>query len=427
MNRTNKIRPVARPATLLGLAGAIALASGLSGCVGHGKHTEKFKQERLAAQSALKAGTNYDMAQQAYLAGSLDKALEHIDQSIALNDQVAKSHVLRGRILLEMTDFEASLASLDKATELDPANDEAPYFKGIVYERIAQYPQALEAYRAANAIAPSNPQYVVAIAEVLIDTDRVDEARAFLSANESMRHNAGVAQTLGHIAMIDEDYETAVEMFEQARLLSPDNEQITEDLVHAQMRTGRYAEAEFLLAQLLESDENASRRDLLHLRAQCLTKVDRPVEAREVLLKLTGDDAGQADVDAWIALGNVAYKLGDMARLRTASQRVIAIAPNRFEGFVLRGLYERRQNQPTRALRSLNKAVELRGDDTSPLIALGIVQREIGDMAGARESFEQAWLEDPENETVHKFLALLDEQTPTNEAVANVPTDDDGN
>ena len=426
MNRHSRIRPAL--GTILGAAGALALASQLAGCgAGHGKHTTKFKEEREAAHAALKAGTTYDMAQQAYLAGDLDKALTQIDASIAMNGEVAKSHVLRGRILMEMTDFDGSLASLDRAMELDESNDEAPYFKGIVYERIAQPSPALESYRAANAIDPANPQYVVAIAEVLIDLDRLEEARAFLATNDSMRHNAGVAQTLGHIAMIEQDYQTAAEMFEHARLLAPENEQIMEDLVHAEMRTGRYAEAEFLLAQLLGKPEHESRRDLLHLRAQCLTQVDRPVEAREVLLTLTGDDAGQADVDAWIALGNVAYKLGDMARLRTSSQRVVALAPHRYEGFVLRGLYERRQGEPARALRSLNKAVELRGDDTAPLSVRGILPRELGDMAGARESFEAAWLEDPENETVHQFLALLDEQIATEDAIVNVPTDDDGN
>ncbi|MFG0313991.1 MAG: tetratricopeptide repeat protein, partial [Phycisphaerales bacterium] len=329
--------------------------------------------------------------------------------------------VLKGRIQLELTEFEGALTSFDTAVELDEENEEAFYFKGVVYERIAQHEEALEAFKQASEISPSDAQYAVAVAEVLIDLERIDEAREFLEREETAyQHNAGVNQTLGHIAMMQGDTREAVERFEQARLLAPDNTDIMEDLAGAQMEVGRFAEAEYTFSRLLEDPENADRRDLKHLKAKCLLQVDRPVEARKILLELTDSNAGQADIEAWIALGNVAYKLTDMARLRTASARVVALDPNRFEGYLLRGLWERAQGQPSRAMKSLNRAIQLRGDDVTPLIVTGIIQREMGDIRGAREVFEMARRQDPDNKTVAQFLELLNSR---GGAVATHPDD----
>lgn len=426
MNQHNDNKLAAR--TLLIGATTMITAAAFTGCApGHGKHTSKFIEEREQAKATIKAATSFDMAQQSYLAGDLDKALDKIDDSIAMNDQVAKSHVLKGRILLELTEFDRALSSLDAAIDLstdedtgEQTNHEAHYFKGIIYERIANSERALESFRQAAKIEAGDPQYAVAVAETLIDLDRIEEARAFLEQDDTHEHNAGVNQTLGHIALMQGKKELAVEKFEQARLLSPDNTDIMEDLAGAQMKVGRFAEAEYTISRLLEQDEAENRRDLLHLKAQCLLEVDRPVDARTVLLQLTESDAGQADVEAWIALGNVAYKLSDMARLRTASARVVALTPNRFEGYLLRGLWERAQGHPSRALKSLNRAVQLRGDDVTPLIVTGIVQREMGDVRGAREVFEMARRQDPSNETVQQFIELLNTR---GGAVATHPDD----
>lgn len=423
-NRT--MNKLAARNVLIGAA-TLATSMALTGCgSGSGKYTTEFKEERAQAKAVLKAATAYDMAQQSYLAGDLDKALDNIDESIAMNDQVAKSHVLKGRILLELTEFDRSLASLETAVELDvdedtgeSTNHEAHYFQGIIYERIANGQLALRSFQMAADIDPSDPQYAVAVAETLIDLDRIEEARAFLEQDTTHEHNAGVNQTLGHIALMQSDTQGAVDRFEQAHLLAPDSTDIMEDLAGAQMKVGRFAEAEYTISRLLQQEGSEDRRDLLHLKAQCLLEVDRPVDAREVLIKLTESDAGQADVEAWIALGNVAYKLSDMARLRTASARVVALTPNRFEGYLLRGLWERAQGHPSRALKSLNRAIQLRGDDVTPLIVTGIVQREMGDIRGAREVFEMARREEPNNQTVLEFIELLE----TRRAVATHPDD----
>lgn len=390
-----------------GLMIALAGAAG-TGCSGHGKHTQGHKNAAEARLAQMKSATEWDMARQAYLAGDLEKALRHIDRSIVLNDQVPKSHVLRGRILLEMGNFEAAIASLEKAAELDPSNVDAAYYQGLCFERIAKREQALELYQFAATLAPENGQYAVAAAEMLIDLGRLDDANEYLlERSTSLQHNPGVKQALGQIALLQGRGEDAHELFTEARLLSPDDTAILEDLIRAQIATERFAEAEYHLARLSEAPANKGRRDLQHMRARCLLQVDRPLEAREILISLTSDQAGTKDVEAWIMLGHTSYVLGDVGRLRQAAARVIALAPTRSEGYMLRAMWQRQSGDRAAALTALDEAVKFRGMDTAPLVLRAIVAQELGRLDIAESSLAMAASENPGDATIEQMLGAV--------------------
>lgn len=398
----------------------IALVAGLSvsllaGCNGgHGNWTSEGLSKANATATGLKAGAEYQQAQQAYLAGDLDKADRLADRAITLNPSVALSQILKGRIQLEKSDLEGAMQSFQKAEAIDPKNVDAHYYQGIVFERYQQSDKALEQYQAAAELEPSNPQFAVASAEMLVDLNRIDEAETYLnSRSNAFEHNAGVKQTLGHLAMLKGDPKKAVELLNQARLYAPDDLLILEDLVQAQIITGQFAEAEFNLTRLLKSPTNKDRRDLRQLHAACLVRLDRPVEAREILIELTGDDAGQKDVDAWIELGHVSYTLKDQNRLRQSAVRTIALAPERSEGYLLKALWARRGGDLPAALASLATAIEHRGHDTDPLVLQGMIYQEMGNSAQARASFSEVLQEDPTNTDARDALQ--------NMSVASVP------
>lgn len=392
---------------------AVVLASAcaqLAGCAsGHGKHTGKFLEERQEKMAQMRAATEWDQAERAFFAGDLPKALHHVDQSLALNDSVPKSHVLRGRILMEMGSFDSAIDSFQQAEALQPDNVDAQYFLGLTYERTAQKAEALARYQRAAELDPANPQYAVAAAEMLIDLDRPEEAEQFLlSRSDRLEHSAGVRQTLGHIAAMRGDADRAVALFTEAQLLAPADAGIREDLARAQMAAGQFAEAEYTLSRLLAEPDTSSRRDLKFMRAQCLMAVDRPVEARSLLIELTSDAAGQADVRAWVELGKVAYELRDMNRVRLAAGRLIALAPERSEGYVLRALWQRHRGDLTSALSSLNAAVERRGADTAPLVLRAMVQRDLGQLEAARQSAAIALSERPGDVQIRRLLDLIE-------------------
>jgi Flp pilus assembly protein TadD len=308
-----------------------------------------------------------------------------------------------------MEALEPASTSFLMAEALEPDNVEAQYYLGIVAERFMDFEEALSRYRRAADLDDADAQYVVAAAEMLIELDRLDEAEAYLDSRRlSFEHSAGVRQTLGHIALLRGNTEKAVELFNEARLLAPDDLGVLEDLTRAQIETGRFAEAEYNLSRLLAAEQNESRRDLKHLRARCLIEVDRPVEARSLLHELTTGPEGELDLRAWIALGQIAQQLNDAPGLRRAATRVVGIAPQRPEGYMFRALTHRKDGNLRKALAAVEQAVERRDDDPTPLVLRGLVQEELGMLDAAEFSYLAALGDDPENAAARRMLDWLE-------------------
>lgn len=394
-------------------ARALAVAPALvilSGCVnpGHGKHTSEALAQAQGRMATLKAGTNWDMAQQQFLVGDLKKALDNVEKSLSYKDSVPKSHTLKGRILLELGRMEGAVESLERALAIDPSFVDAHYYLGITKERSSKYEEALERYQAAASLDPSDPQYPLAAAEMLIELGRLDKAEELMTkSRNAFEHNAGVRQTLGHIAMLRDNPERAATLFEEARLLAPDDLSLLEDLAIAQMEADRPAEAEYNLGKLLENKKFSDRVDLKHLRARCLVQLDRPLEARELLMEITSDGEGASHLQAWIDLGNVALLLKDHTRVRIAAGRIRAIAPQRPEGYMLAAMWRRREGELDKALEVVEKAVARADGRAAPSLLQGLILREMGRPEQAEDSFIAALQAEPGDKRAERMLTLV--------------------
>lgn len=395
----------ARGALILGTG--LALASLLGACGTNGAFTSEGTNLAKEKMAQLKSATEWQMAQQAFLAGDLPKALKHVNVSIELNDKVVKSFVLRGRILMEQGNLDAASASLAQAETMNASDVDTWYYQGILAERIDRKEEALRRYTGANERDPANPQYAIAAAEMLMAMNRLDDAEKFLHDRlDKFDHAPGVKQTLGHIAMLRNQPADAVPLFNEARLLAPDDQAIIEDLIRAQIATRQFGQAEGNLSRILTNKANEGRRDLLHARAKCLIELDRPVEARDILVKLTSDTAGNTDTDAWLELGQVCYQLRDQQRLRTASGRAIALAPTKPDGYVLRALYLRQNGDNPGAIDYLRRALNIE-QTPETYILLGLVQRDMQKIADARGNFMMALKLDPNNQDATRLLAAV--------------------
>jgi len=399
----------------------LALVSGTIGCSGHGKSTSEgltLAHERMAQ---IKSATQWEMANESYMAGDLERAYESVNNSLTLNPSVAKSHVLRGKILFEMGRLEEARDSLLRAEIIKPDTIEAVYFLGIVHERLSQKEEALTYYKKAAELDPAEAMYAVATAEILIDLGTPEEAETYLSERSNVfGHNAGVQQTLGHLAMIQGNDTEAESRFRTAWTLSPEEPAILEDLINAQMALGRYAEAEHNITQLLQFEDYENRRDIHRLRSRCLLELDRTMEAREELLKLTDASEGKNDLSAWLDLGVVSYSINDMPRLRQAAQRIIELAPERSEGHLYRALWQRKHGDNNGALASIQKGFKTADMPVEAYVLRGMIEQELGMNEAAQRSYATATEMDPANAKAKDMLELLNTQS----GVASFPADE---
>ncbi len=371
---------------------SIAVCALLTGCGGgHGSYTQAALDKSNQRLGAMKAGAEYETARQQFLSGELDKGLNTIDLAISLAPDVPKSHVLRGKIMLEKGNYEDSLESMDTAIGLDGESVEAHFHRGAAYERINRWDDALAQYRRCAELDPSEPRFLVAQSDILLELRRRDEARAILEeAMGRFPNSPHVRRSLGSIALLDGFPDLAARLLRESCLLSPDDSGVLEDLARAELNCGRFAEAEIALSELLRKDGMTGRRDLMHMRIQCLMEMNRLVDARTALLELTQDRQGEADRKAWLTLGRVALKLNDMPRLRTSASRLIALEPNKPDGRLLMAAWQRRRGDLDGSLRSISAALEIAPKQQEAWVMRGIVLGELGRKAEAEEALRVA-------------------------------------
>lgn len=350
----------------------------LAGCQEHGKYTSAAQEEALSNAANLRAGTDYDLADQQFHSGDLDRALKTVEGSIAQNDQVAKSHLLHGRILIEMGRLQDALGALTIGIELDPEEPEFYYVRGMVFEQLGFPERALEEYVIATDLDGSLPQYRLALAETLMELERLEEARDLLEAEVGIFVvHPGFRQALGHISLMEGDLEGALRSFSDAVLLSPGDPILLEDLCRVQIAAGQYVQAEATLDRLLREEGYDERSDLERLHAACLLELHRPVEARAILIGLTRSPTRAIHVEAWTGLVDVSLMLGDDRLLRSAADRLLALAPDHHEGYLALATWQRRTGDLDGALVSTREAIVRAGDDPTPRELETLIQRQL--------------------------------------------------
>lgn len=385
---------------------ALALLAGLGGCAAQSSYNKEHVQKAQEKIGGLKSGIEWQMAEQQFKAGDLDKALKTVDTSISLNDRVANSHVLRARILMEKGDLEQARASLLKAESIDEKSVDAQYYLGVLHERISQPDKALVRYQKAMTLEPQNAQYAVAAAETLVDLNRVREAEALLATQgESLSNSSAIRHAQARISMFKRDYPAAIVQLEQARLLAPDENAILEDLLQAQMAAGQFPAAESTAAQLLKQDANAQRADLVLAQARCLAKMERYTEARTALLRLT--DADKADADTWRFLGEVCAKMGDFNRLRSIGSRLVSMDHQRYEGYLFRAMHFRWAGDLNSALEQSSQAASNAQGSAVPLLYRAMLLQQAGRIDEARSTTQQAAQFKDAGQAAHQLMDVL--------------------
>lgn len=406
---------------VLGLSTIAALA-GCSGLGQQSKHTNEGMKLAQAKINGIKAGVEWETAERQFLAGDLDKALRTCERAIIMNPNVVKSHVLKGRILMERGNFELAIDSFRQAATLAPDNIDAQYFQGIIAERQARYDEALMRYTKAMELDPTDAQHVIAAAEMCIQLGQMEKGETLLREKASLFNaNAGIRHALGQMEMIRNRFDTACEQFNQARLLAPDDLVILEDLTRAQIAARKYGEAEFNLQMLLKAPQNADRTDLQILQVRCLAAMDRLVDARTIMGNVVMNAKHGNDLSAWIMYGNICARLEDPIRLRQSVSRILQLAPDRPEGYALRSMLMRMTNQPQAALTAINTAISINPNDPEQWVIRGLIQAEAGEYSDSQRSLRSALKLDPQNGNANQLMtvvAALSQPAPNTAAVS---------
>ena len=144
-------------------------------------------------------------------------------QRIALLDPSWESRYNLALALLYDGQFADASKLLSTLHNERPSNADALMFLGSAFEMQEKIPEALEAYRAAAAADPSNPDRTLDYTRLLMDMDRYDEAIQFIQSGiTETASTSPVKLRLGAVEMIKGDYAAARDAFNAALADNPE-------------------------------------------------------------------------------------------------------------------------------------------------------------------------------------------------------------
>lgn len=388
---------------LIGVAAATVLVA--CGCAQKPKMSEHRQQAR-DRWAESRSQMMYGLAVQQFEAGDLDKAERSIAQALSADPEKAPYLELAARLMMERGELEKAFHTLKEATKIDPKHASSHYTLGIVLQRWQRYDAALAEYELAYSHAPDQVSYLLAVAEMLVKLERVDTAQQRLEEKLAyFAANAAIRVAVGRLHMFQHDYAKAVSLLREASLLAPEDPTIVEHLARAELAAGHHDEAAFRITQLLKREDYAERDDLRAILGDCHLAAKRLQDARAVFVDLTRRNPD--DVDCWVKLAEVSIMGGDRVRLAESARRILALAPHRYEGYMLRGLMEREAGQVADALASFDRASQLAPQNTQPLILKGMTLEQTGDRRAAAQVYQEALRVSPDDDRARRLLTAL--------------------
>jgi tetratricopeptide (TPR) repeat protein len=246
---------------------------------------------------------------------------------------------------------------------------------------------------------------LLAAAEALGAMGEFEQATALIEPKMAyFEHNAALRQLRAQIAMLQGDPKRSAELYAEARMLEPDDVSLQEEMLWAQYAAGYYSQC-YETATAMQVKAAQPRTDLTHLQARCLAMMGRGVEARELYLQLVKTRSAEASY--WSELGTLCWELGDYRNLAQSSVQMMAIAPDRYEGYLFRAVNERHKGNTAEAQRLLKEACKRAGGVTLPFLMLGQSLEQSGDRAGAALAYNQALQADPDSAEARALLGRL--------------------
>lgn len=345
-----------RPILLAIALGAFA-ATGLVGC-GPQAHSQVVRQKARDRYDLASAQIIYDQARQAFQSGQFEPALGHIDRAIARFPKDASFQLLRGRILHEMSRVDQARDAFAKAVELDPRKAEPHYYLGIIYQRWRDYPNAVKEYSMAAALDSSRLHYVAAEIEVLTIQGKYDDAeRRLADVQQRFEFSPVIDRLRADIAKMKGDHDVCSTMLERAAVReSSSTPDVLEELAYARYSKGDWQGSLTALEDpVLAKVRN--RPDLARLRARNLLALNRPGDARNILLTIKNDSDPEGRT--LLLLGQASWRLGDWGRLRDCGETLTRLHPRYADGYLFVGAAANAQGKLAESIAAFEQAVAL--------------------------------------------------------------------
>lgn len=265
--------------------------------------------------NVVRADLKARLAAEQFAAGHLDQAAGELDEAVRLDPNNADLLPLRARLLLSKGELSAAQRVLDGSRTTGPNQAELSYLRGVLAQQRLDWSGAIRCFREAVKLDAGDVEYLVALAQALLQSGQPDEALAALRRGEPHLGWMGAYQaTLAECHEALKNWPEAVQAWMQVADQANQDPFVRERLALALWQSGQNQRAaEALEAVVSEQPDRPSLRIAL---AGCLIDLRRPDDAARHLSSLLQQDPNNGL--ALAAMARVHALRGDAAAgLRT--------------------------------------------------------------------------------------------------------------
>ncbi len=376
---------LSRPGMLLHAVAALNLL--LISCASIPK--KDVKAEAQQHWSEVRARVKTQLAAQQYAGGLFDECIKSASEATALDPKSIDGYILAARANLEISRFASAQLSIDAAMANAATAPELTYLQGVILEQRGEFESALQAFRDVLLRDPSHIDALMAAAEILVQLDRVAEARTLLADHaHRIDDNGSFSLLAARLARVSGDQDEAFQRYLEASGFLSHDGKVTEELGLFLAELRRWTEAESVLAPLVESDPlNASSLAVLALAA-CRLENRNSAAARTILVPYATrhpDDAA-----AQLLLAKAALAQADWPQAHEAVGQAQARLPHDPEVRFVRALVDWKRGSNEAARSAALQLLRERPHDPDTLCLLGELASERGETSTATEQFRLA-------------------------------------
>jgi tetratricopeptide (TPR) repeat protein len=233
-------------------------------------HDERVERRRLAATQANAGRTQDDaaaaVARATLLSGQgLDNvALSEFERAISINPKMTTAYMGIGDIRRKQGDLGKAEQAYGAAVQIEPANFEAQYSHGLVLQLLNRVAESVRAYIRALAIKPDDFDANLNLATAYLQLGEPGPGLPYAQRAVQLKGDSGAARVnLGAIYAALNDHDRAVVEYQQAAELMDLSPELLLNLADGLGKTGRYAEMQNTLEQLIRLKPSAVAHERL--------------------------------------------------------------------------------------------------------------------------------------------------------------------
>jgi len=346
---------------------------------------------------------NYALGRLGRSGGALEAAVRKAPENIAMQ-------VIYAMALAQRGDFDASLSALASTLRTHPRNAELLSAKADILNVQGRYREAASAIASIPKTEENRESLLIRQANLLLSAGARKEAQTIIARIDDP---AAVALLNGRIALLDRDFENALQLLSRALTKWPQDPQAHYDAGLAALNLGQFQRAAFELREATRLDQiGATDAPLLLAQLQMQRGYFERAEelARLFLSRFAGGKPKTATAEAYRILVLAQLNQSRISEAETDYRKLHELDRSSLSTAVIGAALARGRGGPQASIQALRSSgLDLTKTGNEPaLYALIDDLIELGDFGKARKAVDNALAVHPNRPSLYTTLGRID-------------------